>query len=96
MDIPTKPSNVVHLDKYHNTVVETLRELLEAAEAGEIDQIVVAAHYTDNKVTTLQNCNSLYDYGVLVAYLQGTLARRLTTNHLVDEGYIIYRDPPQR
>jgi len=93
MNTPTKPPNIVHLDKHNQTVVETLREMLAAAEAGELDEIVVAAHYKGGRVVTLQNCNSLYEYGVLVMYLQGNLARRLTTNHLADEGYIIYETP---
>ena len=95
MDTPTKPPNVVHLDKWNHPVVNVLREMLEAAERGELTQIVVAAQYTDKTVKTLQNCSSLYDYGVLVAFLQGNFARRLTLNQLADEGYIIIHDPPQ-
>lgn len=93
MTIPVKPPNVVHINRDNQTIVETLREMLAAAEAGEIDEIAVAVHRKDNSVTTLQNCSSLYAYGVLIQYLQGNLARRLTTNHLADEGYIIYETP---
>lgn len=92
MSVPTKPK-VVHIDKWNNTVIETLREMLTAAEAGELEQVVVAASLKGNVVQTLQNCKSLYEYGVLVAFLQGNLSRKITLNTLADEGYIILRDP---